>query len=491
MNIKQAFYISILIIFFICLAFPSNGDGAILYYKTPTEIGHLQEGGIYYISLSDLSDALGIEMDYDPLTFEAVLNSGDNKANFNLFSTYIRLNNSLRNITYPILYKNADFYIPAVTAVPVMADLAKITMVWDNTELSIRAAELEHNVLDLKFSPKSNGYLCEVILAHPLEYEVLLTEGSWINITLQGGSLNPGKISGTPHSRVIRKIRAFQFENSSQVSINFRRDINEMHHNLALNPPRLQVSIIDTTFDYSAIDTIFSDEEFDPIDVVVIDAGHGGLEDGAIGPKGTLEKEIVLDIALRLEKLFEKDDIRVVLTRGNDTTLLLDERADIANGSGGEMFVSIHANWFENSSVKGSQTFFLAAALNDAARATAMLENKSILLNEEGEITDTMDELSLILFDLLQTEYLAESQALAREVQTEMIKSLRTRNRGVDQAGFFVLNKVYMPSVLVEVAFISNKHEEALLGKESFRQKAAEGIYAGVKNFIDKYSPDR
>jgi N-acetylmuramoyl-L-alanine amidase len=199
----------------------------------------------------------------------------------------------------------------------------------------------------------------------------------------------------------------------------------------------------------------------------------------------------VLDIALRLEKLFEKDDIRVVLTRRSDTTLLLDERADMANSSGGEMFVSIHANWFDNSSVKGSQTFFLAAALNDAARATAMLENKSILLNEEGEMTDTMDELSLILFDLLQTEYLAESQALAREIQTELVNSLKTRNRGVDQAGFFVLNKVFMPSVLVEVAFISNKHEEALLGKDSFREKAAEGIYAGIKNFIDKYSPDR
>ncbi|HEQ98447.1 MAG TPA: N-acetylmuramoyl-L-alanine amidase, partial [candidate division Zixibacteria bacterium] len=405
--------------------------------------------------------------------------------------TYVRLNNSLRNITYPILYQDADFYVPAITSVPVIADLAGITMVWDANELSIRAAELQHNVLDLKFSPRSNGYLCEIILAHPLEYEVLVTEGSWINITLQGGNLNPGYISNRPHSSVIRKIRAFQFESSSQISINFRRDVNEMHHSLALNPPRIQISIIDTAFDYSAIDTIFSDDEFDPIDVIVIDAGHGGAEDGAIGPKGTLEKEIVLDIALRLEKLFEKDDVRVVLTRRDDTTLLLDERANLANSSGGEMFVSIHANWFEDGAAKGSQTFFLAAALNDAARATAMLENKSILLNEEGEITDTADELDLILFDLLQTEYLAESQALAREIQAEMIKNLRTRNRGVDQAGFFVLNKVYMPSVLVEVAFISNKHEEALLGKESFRQKAAEGIYAGIKNFIDKYSPDR
>jgi N-acetylmuramoyl-L-alanine amidase len=155
------------------------------------------------------------------------------------------------------------------------------------------------------------------------------------------------------------------------------------------------------------------------------------------------------------------------------------------------MFVSIHANWFEDNAAKGSQTFFLAAALNDAARATAMLENRSIYLSKTAEEADTLDDLDLILFDLLQTEYLSESQTLATSVQKAMVKSLRTRDRGVDQAGFFVLNQVYMPSVLVEVAFISNKHEEALLGKDSFRQKAAEGIYSGIKNFIDKYTPDR
>ena len=203
-------------------------------------------------------------------------------------------------------------------------------------------------------------------------------------------------------------------------------------------------------------------------------------------------KDIVLDIALRLaDKLADDDKFSVFLTRDSDTTLLLDERAEIANNSGGEMFVSIHANWFEKSSAKGSQTFFLATALNDAARATAMLENKSLQVTREGEPLESMDELSLILFDLLQTEYLEESQSLATEVQTEMVKNLETRDRGVDQAGFFVLNQVYMPSVLVEVAFISNKYEETLLNKESFREKAAQGIYRGIKNFIDKYSPER
>ena len=492
MRPKTRTHIAILALLAALILIPVTSYSATMFYKTPRTVDHIKEGNVVYLSLSDMAEALGVEMNFDPVSFEAVLQSGSNKANFVMFSSYIRLNNSLRNITYPIIYRKGDFYLPAVTGVPVLADLAGITMIWDDAELSIRAAELEYNVLDLKFSPRSNGYLTEIILAHPLEYEILQSEGSWLHITLQGGKLNPSYIANRPHSRVVRKIRAFQFDGSAQISINFRRDIPEINYDLALNPPRIQLAIIDTSFDYSSIDTIFSDEDYNPIDVIVIDAGHGGIEDGAIGPRGTLEKDIVLDIAQRLQKLFEADEnIRVVMTRTKDTTLLLDERADIANSSGGEMFVSIHANWFEDNAAKGSQTFFLAAALNDAARATAMLENRSIYLSKTAEEADTLDDLDLILFDLLQTEYLSESQTLATSVQKDLVKSLRTRDRGVDQAGFFVLNQVYMPSILVEVAFISNKHEEALLGKDSFRQKAAEGIYSGIKTFNENNTPDR
>ncbi|HEQ98759.1 MAG TPA: hypothetical protein ENO22_05395, partial [candidate division Zixibacteria bacterium] len=127
MKTRRASFIIILVLIGIWLILPANVTGARLYYKVPVQIDHIKEGDIYYISLSDLAEALDIEMDYDPLTFEAILNSGDNRANFNLFSTYVRLNNSLRNITYPILYQDADFYVPAITSVPVIADLAGIT----------------------------------------------------------------------------------------------------------------------------------------------------------------------------------------------------------------------------------------------------------------------------------------------------------------------------------------------------------------------------
>jgi N-acetylmuramoyl-L-alanine amidase len=477
---------------FLAVLSSESGQGAEYHYDQDVkQIGHIREGEVVYLSLMDISEAFGLDISYDPMAFEALVSSGTDRLTVPLFSHYLLLNGRLRNIIYPALYVEGDLYLPAMTSVAVLGDLTRLTLVWDDKLLVIRASQPQHNVVDVQFSPRSNGYLCEIYLAHPLEYEVLRSEGNWLQVTLQGGKLNEKRISNLPHSRAVRRIRAFQFENSAQVSIRFRREITEITHNLALNPPRLQVMIIDTMFDYTSLDTIFTEEEFDPIDVIVIDPGHGGIEDGAIGPQDLKEKDVVLDISLRLKELFEKEQgIDVILTREADTTLLLDERAAIANTSEGDLFISVHCNSFTERSAKGSQTFFLAAALNDAARATAMLENRSIMVSKEPDKPDSLDDLSFILYDLLQTEYLEESQALAGEIQNSMIKSLRTRDRGIDQAGFFMLNKVFMPSVLIEVAFISNKHEETLLKKDSFRQKAAEGIYRGIKNFIDKYSPD-
>jgi N-acetylmuramoyl-L-alanine amidase len=177
------------------------------------------------------------------------------------------------------------------------------------------------------------------------------------------------------------------------------------------------------------------------------------------------------------------------MTRTADTTMTLRERADFANHNGGDLFVSIHANSAsENPKTSGSQTFFLASATNEEAQRTAELENRSLVLDRDSEDEQPFDDLDFILLELLQTEYLDESQELASYLQDEMKSKLKIRSRGVDQAGFYILNEVAMPSALVELAFISNKREEALLKKDSFQQKTAEAICAGIKKFIDKYS---
>ncbi len=451
----------------------------------------LREGELTYLSISDLAQVTGCTVHWDPLSFQAQLVHGGSALTATMFSSYVSFDNQLLNITYPALYRNGDLYVPAVTFIKALDCLVPVSIFWDEVTGMIRAEESQYNVIDIDFKPKMNGYLIEIMVREKLPYEVYVSEQKWINVNIFGGSLDERHISTLPRPRAIKRIRAFQFEQSCQIAVKFFRTITKYHHSFTTNPPRIQISIVDTAFNRAMLDSLESDltDYSDPIDVVVIDAGHGGDEDGAKGRAGTVEKDIVLSVAKKVQALLETDgSLTVIMTRESDTTVTLQERADRANRGGGDIFVSIHANASaDDQGACGSQTFFLASAMNDEARATAMLENRSLALERGYTDEEAVDDLDFILLDLLQTEYLSESQELATYVQDQMNEKLKIRSRGVDQAGFHVLNNVLMPSVLVELAFISNKREEALLRKDSFQQKAAEAIHAGIKKFIDKY----
>jgi N-acetylmuramoyl-L-alanine amidase len=224
----------------------------------------------------------------------------------------------------------------------------------------------------------------------------------------------------------------------------------------------------------------------------VIDPGHGGPDSGAVGRDGLMEKEVTLDVARRLRELLEKEGkLKTILTRETDTLVPLEERTQIANRNGADLFISIHTNSFRKRSVRGCETFFLSAAKNDDARAAAALENSSVRFELKGDRSQSVSDLDFILMDLVQSEYLKESSDLAGIIQEHLKTSLSLPGRGVSQAGFVVLNKAYMPAVLVETAFISNKKEEGLLKKDSFRQEIAQALFESVMDFKKKYEPTK
>ncbi len=195
-----------------------------------------------------------------------------------------------------------------------------------------------------------------------------------------------------------------------------------------------------------------------------------------------------MDIARRLEDLLtEEPGLKVILTREADLLVPLEERTRIANRSAADLFISIHTNASTKRSARGCETFFLSAAKTDEARAVAALENSSTRFERSGDMTQEPNDVDYILMDMVQSEYLRESQELAGMIQKRLDRSLSIPSRGVSQAGFVVLNKAYMPAVLVETAFISNSKEEGLLKKESFRQEIALALYQSVKEFIGKY----
>lgn len=221
------------------------------------------------------------------------------------------------------------------------------------------------------------------------------------------------------------------------------------------------------------------------INKIVVDPGHGGRDPGAVSPNGTTEKEIVLKISKELKKILEKKGFTVIMTREDDSFVRLRDRSRMANNTGAHLFISIHCNGSGvNSEATGFETFYLSTAKTSWARAVEAKEN-SVIEFEAPEEKESI--LEYILWDLAQNEYLRESSELAGLIQDCMARKISIRNRGVKQANFHVMREIYMPSVLVETAFITSPKEEAKLKAESFRQKIAEGIANGVVAFKEIY----
>jgi N-acetylmuramoyl-L-alanine amidase len=217
------------------------------------------------------------------------------------------------------------------------------------------------------------------------------------------------------------------------------------------------------------------------INRVVIDAGHGGHDDGTIGPHGVLEKDVVLDVALRLAALVQSRlGAEVILTRSDDTFVPLHERTAIANEHKADLFLSIHANSSPSPAVGGTETFYLnftnsASALDVAARENAG-SDKNV-----GELKDLIQSITL-------NDKITESETFARDIQTPLFTQAASantaaRDRGIKRAPFVVLIGASMPSVLAEIGFLSNARDERNLGRPEYRQKIAEALYRGVESY--------
>ena len=219
---------------------------------------------------------------------------------------------------------------------------------------------------------------------------------------------------------------------------------------------------------------------------IVIDAGHGGHDDGTIGPHGILEKDIVLDVSLRLAKLVqERLGADVVLTRSDDTFIPLTERTSLANDHRADLFLSIHANSSPAPEVAGTESFYLNFSSSPGAIDVAARENagsdKSV-----GELKDLIQSITL-------NDKIEESHTFALAVQSSLTaQAVRTnvnsRNRGVKRAPFVVLIGASMPSILAEIGFLSNARDESNLNKPEYRQKIAEALYKGVAQYSQSLS---
>jgi N-acetylmuramoyl-L-alanine amidase len=220
---------------------------------------------------------------------------------------------------------------------------------------------------------------------------------------------------------------------------------------------------------------------------VVIDAGHGGHDTGAIGPTGLKEKDVTLAIAKRVKKRLEEKvpDIEVILTRDDDRFLELAERTAIANGAGADLFISIHANANPSRKIHGVETYYLNITSDRYAIRLAQRENAET----QGDVT--ISDLEFILADLAMKSNVDDSIRLGRHVQGSLVGRLRqdhneVQDLGLKHALFFVLLGSRMPAILVETSFISNRVEEKRLGSAEYQEAVADGVVKGVQRFLDE-----
>ena len=227
---------------------------------------------------------------------------------------------------------------------------------------------------------------------------------------------------------------------------------------------------------------------------VVLDAGHGGQDAGAVGAFSK-EKNINLRYTLALGDLIKKNhpDVKVIYTRNKDVFVNLNERARIANRAKADLFISIHTNASKNRSANGMETFTLGVSRSKENMEVAMLENSVILLEDDYEKKyegfDPNSTDSYIMFEFMKDQFMDRSVTCADFIQQNMIKATKRNDRGVRQAGFLVLRATSMPSVLIELGFISNKEEEKYLNNSDNQAKICKAIYqafADYKHDIDK-----
>ena len=222
---------------------------------------------------------------------------------------------------------------------------------------------------------------------------------------------------------------------------------------------------------------------------IVIDAGHGGNDAGAIGlSKGVKEKDLNLNVAQRLASKIRAahPEVKVVLTRDTDVFLPLQQRADIANKNHADLFISIHTNAAENRKACGAETFILGTDRMEDNLDVAMRENAVMKLEADQTVYQGFDPNSVesyIIFELMQNQYMDNSLAFAEMVQSEIVGTLQRANRGVRQAAFWVLLQSACPSVLVEMGFLSNTEEEIWLASEAGKNGIVNGIYTAFEQY--------
>lgn len=353
-------------------------------------------------------------------------------------------------------------------------------------------AQEKSQVRDIRYYEISNGVRTIIESDNIIEFSKgQLKNPERLFFDLRNSSLNKDlKKEFILNKSILNKIRLGQFD-SNTVRIVFDLVSQEYQFKVMQleDPFRLVIDIYhgDSTKGKSKEEQVDKNQKLLFKKKVVIDPGHGGKDPGAIGPKGLMEKDVVLDIALKVRDLLKDNpNYDIVLTRDKDVFIPLNERTELANRVNADLFISIHANASPNSRAKGVETYLLNWTDDEEAIRVAAREN-AISVKKMRELKG---EIGVMLASLEREAKRDDSVKLAGYVHNALIQSLRSsfsrNDNGVKQALFYVLVGAQMPSCLLEISYISNPEEERLLSDELYRLNIARAIVDGIESYFSK-----
>ena len=477
-KIKYLYYLS-------CLSFISflfSAQGII-------ELQLSTYNNIKYINLDEFINKHNAFSSYYETKDKLEITYKKNKIYFSPSISYCKINNQIYNLTYPIVYKKKAYYVPAnkfyeileMSGLPLRIHKQKNGVLFVNPNI--------FNINDLTIKNKNNGTLVTFSTSKEFKKADIsssFSSSNWLNITILNCYLDTLSFNNSLLQSPIKKIKTIQSEQSAQLSLLLNTNIEDIDLDVQKNEINflLRNSIASNASKIKQLKSKWI------IDTIVIDPGHGGKDPGAIG-HNQQEKDITLDIAKKLGNLVKRNlGINVVYTREEDDFIPLWKRTKIANESGGKLFISIHVNATARSAAtKGYETFFLRPGKTDSAIEVVERENSVIDLEQSDYDYIELTDENYIVASMAQNTFMKESEDFAALIQKHLQKTLKnkSKNRGVKQAGFYVLVGATMPNVLVEVGFISNKEEAKNLSKSYYKRQIAESIYQAIVDFKVKY----
>jgi N-acetylmuramoyl-L-alanine amidase len=446
-----------------------------------------------YVSVKDVSRILSVKKPYINVDrLKMVLYLGNNRLKISGNSSYILVDERVYQIPSFAIWDNNDIYVQAEALFNLIRETTMPGIGYDSRRMVLDIDIKEFNITGIEINEKSNGTVLRLKTRSSFpegNISSFFHENGWFYITIADALVDTTEIRRSDSRGVVRNITADQLKNTAQIAFQIKTKVESHELYQAKDPSEIVVSLR-TPMDNS-IARIKEVKNRWKLDTIVLDAGHGGKDPGTMGPRGTKEKDIALDITKRVGLLLEKNTkLKVIYTREEDIFIPLWKRTKIANESNGKVFLSIHLNGSPNKSAYGFETYLLRPGKTEDAIEVASRENEVIKFEErtDNKYKDLSGE-NLIMATMAQSIFMRESEELAAMIQEEMAKKIKSKNRGVKQAGFHVLIGASMPNILIEAGYLTNRNEEKNLRNAKYRQAIANCIYKAVVKF--RYSREQ